>query len=286
MNQKRLVTIQDISCFGKCSITAALPVISALGTEAVVLPTAVLSTHTGEFKNYTFHPLYSEFGKITEHWKSLEIKFDAIYIGYIGSTELIDAVNNFLDNFSDNAVVFLDPAMADNGKFYSGLDNDYAIKLRELCKRADIISPNMTEAMILSDKNPEDYKSEINVKEILKNLSEITDNVIITGVHNNNNNNNLISTVGYEKFTDEYTYADKPLRKGTFYGSGDLFSSAFIGMYINGAPFSDAVKNASDFVNDCIIKTLDEHDKYWYGLKFEQSLGILTDYYRQLRCSE
>ena len=114
MNQKRLVTIQDLSCFGKCSITAALPVISALGTEAVVLPTAVLSTHTGEFKNYTFHPLYTEFSKIAAHWEELQIKFDAIYIGYIGSEELIDAVNAFLDKFSDNAVVFLDPAKADN----------------------------------------------------------------------------------------------------------------------------------------------------------------------------
>lgn len=279
MKQKRLVTIQDLSCFGKCSITAALPVISALGTEAVALPTAVLSTHTGEFKNYTFHPLYSEFDKITAHWNELDIKFDAIYIGYIGSEELIDAVNRFLDNFSDNAVIFLDPAMADNGKYYSGLDESYARKLLDLCKRADIISPNMTEAMILSGNNPEDYKSTDKIKDIMQRLSEITDNIIITGVHNGD----VISTVGYEKSTGEFTYADKPLRSGTFYGSGDLFSSAFIGMYINGAPFNEAVKNASDFVNDCIINTLDEHNKYWYGLKFEQSLGMLTDYYRKLK---
>lgn len=282
MKQKRLVTIQDLSCFGKCSITAALPVISALGTEAVVLPTAVLSTHTGEFENYTFHPLYNEFGKITSHWEELGIEFDAIYIGYIGSEELIDAVNAFLDKFSKNAVIFLDPAMADNGKFYSGLDKGYAKKLYELCKRADIISPNMTEAMILSGNAPENYKNTEGIKDIMRSLSEVTNNVIITGVHNSD----LISTIGYEKFTGEFTYADKPLRSGTFYGSGDLFSSAFIGMYINGAPFSEAVKNASDFVNDCIVRTLDEHEKYWYGLKFEQSLGILTDYYRYLRCSK
>lgn len=279
MKQKRMVTIQDLSCFGKCSITAALPVISALGTEAVVLPTAVLSTHTGEFENYTFHPLYNEFSKIISHWEELGIQFDAIYIGYIGSEELVDAVNIFLDKFSENAVVFLDPAMADNGKYYSGLDKSYAKKLYDLCKRADIISPNMTEAMILSGNNPEEYKNADNLKDIMHSLAEITDNIIITGVHRDN----IISTIGYEKFSDSFTYADKPLRNGTFYGSGDLFSSAFIGMYINGAPFSDAVKNASDFVNDCIVNTLDEHDKYWYGLKFEQSLGLLTDYYRQLK---
>ena len=279
MNQKRLVTIQDLSCFGKCSITAALPVISALGTEAVVLPTAVLSTHTGEFKNYTFHPLYSEFDKISSHWKELNIEFDAIYIGYIGSEELIDAVNRFLDDFSGNAVIFLDPAMADNGKYYSGLDKNYAQKLRELCKRADIISPNMTEAMILSGKNPEDYNKVTDVSEIARNLSELSDNIIITGIHNDK----FIQTVGYDKFTDSFCKADKPIREGVFYGSGDLFSSAFIGMYINGVPFGEAVKNASEFVNDCIENTLDEHDKYWYGLKFEQSLGVLTDYYRKLK---
>ena len=279
MNQKRLVTIQDLSCFGTCSITAALPVISALGTEAVVLPTAVLSTHTGEFKNYTFHPLYSEFDKISSHWKELNIEFDAIYIGYIGSEELIDAVNRFLDDFSGNAVIFLDPAMADNGKYYSGLDKNYAQKLRELCKRADIISPNMTEAMILSGKNPEDYNKVTDVSEIARNLSELSDNIIITGIHNDK----FIQTVGYDKFTDSFCKADKPIREGVFYGSGDLFSSAFIGMYINGVPFGEAVKNASEFVNDCIENTLDEHDKYWYGLKFEQSLGVLTDYYRKLK---
>ncbi len=279
MNQKRLVTIQDLSCFGKCSITAALPVISALGTEAVVLPTAVLSTHTGEFENYTFHPLYSEFDKIAAHWDELKIEFDAIYIGYIGSEELIGAVNRFLDKFSGNAVIFLDPAMADNGKYYSGLDENYAKKLRELCKRADIISPNMTEAMILSGKNPEDYKKISDVREISESLSELSDNIIITGVHNKDS----IQTIGYDSKTKELYIADKPIREGVFYGSGDLFSSAFIGMYINGAQFGEAVKNASEFVNDCIVNTLDEHDKYWYGLKFEQSLGMLTDYYRKLK---
>lgn len=279
MKQKRLVTIQDLSCFGKCSITAALPVISALGTEAVVLPTAVLSTHTGEFQDYTFHPLYSEFDKITAHWEALEIKFDAIYIGYIGSEELIDAVNRFLDKFSEEAIVFLDPAMADNGKYYSGLDEKYAKKLKNLCLRADIITPNMTEAMILTGRNPENYKENGILMEVLEDLSQITDKVIVTGVHNCD----TISTVAYEKFTKKFSSADKPLRSGTFYGSGDLFASSFIGMYINGASFHDAVKNASDFVNDCIIRTLDEHEKYWYGLKFEQSMGILTDYYKKLR---
>lgn len=278
MKQKRLVTIQDLSCFGKCSVTVALPVISALGTETVVLPTAVLSTHTGEFQNYTFHPLYDEFKGICKHWESLKIEFDAIYVGYIGSNELISAVNDFIDRFrKKDTVVFIDPAMADNGKFYSGLDRNYAENLKKLCKKANIISPNITEALILSGKSPEDYKNVKDIKEISEKLSEICDNIIITGIHEEK----TISTVSYDKITNTLSRADKPLYDGVFYGSGDLFASAFIGMYLSGASLSEATKNASDFVNDCILKTLDERDRYWYGLKFEQSLSILTDYQKQ-----
>lgn len=278
MKQKRLVTIQDLSCFGKCSLTVALPVISALGTETVVLPTAVLSTHTGEFENYTFHPLYDEFRGICDHWESLGIEFDAIYVGYIGSNELICAVSDFIDRFKkEDTVVFIDPVMADNGKFYSGLSEDYAKKLASLCRKADIISPNMTEAMILSGNSPADYKKTASLKEIAKKLSDICDNVIITGIHNKD----TISTAAYEKGSDDIYFVDKPLYDGVFYGSGDLFASAFIGMYLDGAALHDATKAASDFVNECILKTLDERDRYWYGLKFEQSLSILTDYQKQ-----
>ena len=164
--------------------------------------------------------------------------------------------------------------MADNGKFYSGLDKDYAKNLAQLCKKADIISPNMTEAMILSGGLPENYKNIDDVKEIAQNLSTLCNKVIITGVHKENS----IATVSYEKETDTLYSAQKPLYDGVFYGSGDLFASAFIGMYLLGASLSEATQNASDFVNDCILKTLDERDKYWYGLKFEQSLSVLTEY--------
>lgn len=277
MKQKRLVTIQDISCFGKCSVTAALPVISALGTETVVLPTAVLSTHTGEFQNYTFHPLHDEFRRIADHWESLGIEFDAIYIGYIGSNELVRAVEHFIDKFKkENTIVFIDPAMADNGKFYSGLGKDYADNLTNLCKKADIITPNITEALILSGKNPENYKENFNAEEITSELSDICENIIITGIHNQNS----ISTIAYEKQTGKLISAEKPMYDGVFYGAGDLFASAFIGMYISGISLSEATKKATEFVNDCIINTLDERDRYWYGLKFEQSLSLLTDFWK------
>ena len=270
---KRIASIQDISCLGKCSLTVALPIISAMGVEACIVPTAVLSTHTGGFNNYTFHPLYDEFRKITRHWESLGMEFDAIYVGYIGNVDLVHAVSDFIDKFAKkDTVVFIDPVMADNGSFYSGLDENYAKELSKLCKKADIITPNMTEAMILSGENPSSYKEPRDIVHLAQSLSSLCENVIITGVHTPQ----TISTIAYDKASGEIFSADKPLYDGVFYGAGDLFSSAFIGLYINGKSLFEATQIASDFVKDCIIKTMDERDKYWYGLKFEQSLPLLT----------
>ncbi len=273
MEQKRLVSIQDLSCFGKCSLSVALPVVSSAGIETVVLPTAILSTHTGEFKEYSFHSLSHQFKEISSHWKKLDIKFDAIYVGYIGSMELIDYVSEFIDEFrGDNTVVFVDPAMADNGKFYSGLGTDYAKKLSALCKKADIISPNLTEAIIMTgfDCPYESFDSK-DTETLIKMLSDICPNPIITGVHSKD----LISTASFKKDNNEFCINSYPIKKGTFYGSGDLFASSFMGYYLNGTPFTEAVKKASFFVNDCIENSMDERDKYWYGLKFEQSLHLL-----------
>lgn len=275
MKQKRLVSIQDLSCFGKCSLSVALPVISSAGVETVVLPTAILSTHTGEFKEYSFHSLKKQFKEISSHWKKLDIKFDAIYVGYIGSMELIDYVSEFIDEFrSEDTVVFVDPAMADNGKFYSGLGEDYAKKLSVLCKKADFISPNLTEAIIMTgfDSQYESFNS-IDTEKLIKKLSCICPNPIITGIHSKD----LISTASFKKDNNEFLINSYPIKNGTFYGSGDLFASSFMGYYLNGVPFTEAVKKASFFVNDCIENSMDEREKYWYGLKFEQSLHLLQN---------
>ena len=170
MKQKRIVTIQDLSCFGKCSITTALPIISALGIETVVLPTAILSNHTGScFSEYTFHSLEGEFDKIADAWESHKISFDAIYVGYIGSLSLIREVERFIDRFGKDTVVFIDPAMADEGALYRGLDNKYSSALTELCKKADIISPNYTEALIMA--NCESSNEEIQAEKLIKTLN-------------------------------------------------------------------------------------------------------------------
>ena len=143
---KRIVTIQDISCVGKCSLTVALPIISAMGIETAVIPTAVLSTHTA-FKNFTYRDLTGDLPKIAKHWKQEKFNFDGIYTGYLGSIEQIDILKEFFKQFkTPNNFIFIDPVMADNGKLYAGFDEKFVREMKELCKMADIIVPNLTEA--------------------------------------------------------------------------------------------------------------------------------------------
>ena len=147
---KRAAAIHDISGFGKCSLTVALPIISAMGIEVSVIPTAVLSTHTGGFTGFTYRDLTGDMRPIAEHWNSLGIKFDAIYSGFLGSVEQIDIVTDFIDDFKEkDTVVLVDPAMADGGKMYTVFDMDFAKQMTRLCAKADIIVPNFTEAAFM-----------------------------------------------------------------------------------------------------------------------------------------
>ena len=145
--QKRVAAIHDISGFGKCSLTVALPIISAAGIETTIMPTAVLSTHTGGFTGYTYRDLTGDLRAIAEHWKSLELHFDAIYSGFLGSFEQIDIVKDFIDMFrADGNITVVDPAMADNGQMYSLFNMEFAKAMASLCAKADIVVPNITEA--------------------------------------------------------------------------------------------------------------------------------------------
>ena len=246
---KRIVTIQDISCFGRCSQTVAIPIISALGIETIPLPTAVLSTHTGEFKDYTFLPLCDEVKKITSHWKKEQLKFDAIYIGYIGSKSQAEFLIDFIDDFADeNTVVYLDPAMADNAELYSGLDDEYVDIIRRLCANADIISPNIYEAMLLvNGECHKDYTDE-DVEYIEKSITALCPKVIITGVHKNDE----ILTIGIDTTKNSKEIKKNKKIDGMFYGTGDIFSSVFIGCYIKGLGFYESISTADEFINECI----------------------------------
>ncbi len=273
---KRLLSIQDISCFGRCSQTVALPIISALGIETVILPTAILSTHTGDFSNYSFLAMNDEIKKITEHWRSINLTFDAIYVGYIGTVALVESICALIDEFSDkNTLIYIDPAMADNAALYSGLDMEYVSEIKKLCKKADIICPNIYEAMLLSDFSCTHSYTAEDIDAITKKTGVLAKKVVITGIHKDDE----IITIGYDRNSKALKQIINKKFDGMFYGTGDIFASTFIGAYLNGLDFFEAIAFSDGFVQKCIENTVAEHDKYWYGINFEACLSYLTDFY-------
>lgn len=275
MKQKRLVSVQDISCIGKCSLTAALPIISAFGIETVVLPTAVLSTHTGGFENYTFKDLTEEIPKITNHWKSLGFEFDAMYSGYLGSPVQLDMVKEFFTSVkNDDNIIFVDPAMADNGVLYNGFSDEFPQKMLSLCAIADVIAPNVTEAAMLCGMEYREQYDEQYIRIMARKLADTgARTVVITGI----SIGDKFGSMCYEAKNDRfYSYCRRKI-EGHYYGTGDIFSSVLCGALTVGFELEKALCAATDFVYESILNTQDELERYKYGVKFEQCLGMITD---------
>ena len=272
---QRILTIQDISCVGKCSLTVALPIISACGVECSVLPTAVLSTHTA-FKGFTFRDLTCDIESIYKHWLDQNIGFDAIYTGYLGSFEQLNLVDSIMQKFKakDNFVL-IDPVMGDNGKLYSGFDNKFALAMANLCKNADIIVPNLTEASYMLDiPYVESYTLDY-VKEILVKLTNLgCKTAILTGV---NLGDGKLGVYGYNKAENKYfSYFREHLPK-SFHGTGDVFASTLCGALSSGKSFDDSIKIAVDFTVQTIIETVKNPDHNWYGVDFEKAFPYLIE---------
>lgn len=272
---KRILSIQDISCVGKCSLTVALPIISAMGIETAILPTAVLSTHTG-FDSFTFHDLTGEIEPIAKKWQELGIGFDAIYTGYLGSFEQIRLVCEIFDSFGDGRLKFVDPAMGDNGSLYSGFDRSFAHEMAKVCARADIIVPNLTEACFMldipyiSEGYDEDY-----IKDILKRLVALgCKKAVLTGV---SIIPDKLGCFGYDGESGEYFeyYNDKIDRSS--HGTGDVFASVCVGALMRGMTLHDACALAADFVCDSIKATIDDENPITYGVHFEKVLPMLWE---------
>ena len=271
MAYKKILTIQDISCVGQCSLTVALPILSACGMETCILPSAVLSTHTAGFSGFTFRDLTDDMPAIQEHWKKENIKFKAIYTGYLGSIKQIGYVRDILKTMgTDDCVRIVDPAMADNGQLYSIFNQDYVEAMKVLCGEADILVPNITEACFLTD---EEYKESYdegyicNLVEKLKALGAKT--VVLTGVSYESGKTGVVV---YENGKMEYYKHDK-IAKGS-HGTGDIYASAFVGALMNDKSVYEAAKIAADYTVKCIINTQGDAD-HWYGAKFETALGDL-----------
>ena len=271
MAYKRILTIQDISCLGQCSLTVALPIISACSHETCILPSAVLSTHTGGFSGYTVNDLSGDFPSIKEHWLKEGISFDAIYTGYLGSTQQIEYVSDIFDTLKrKDAKIIVDPAMADNGKLYWGFDDEYVKGMVYLCSKADIILPNVTEACFLTGVEYKESYDKTYVDLLISKLSEICKGtIIITGVSYDDKEINVVIADNGE----QTPYVHRRISK-SFHGTGDIFSSAFVGAYMQGKSMFDAVQIASDYTVECIENTVDD-ESHWYGTKFETALPSL-----------
>lgn len=273
---KRVVSIQDISCLGKCSLTVALPIISAMGVETCVVPTAVLSTHTGGFSGFTFHDLTQEVAPIAAHWKKEGITFDAIYTGYLGSFEQIELVGQFFDQFGGkDTLVYVDPAMADNGVLYTGFTPEFAKEMGKLCGKADVIVPNLTEAsFMLGLDYVGDQYDEAYIKDLLKQLTGLgCKTAVLTGM---SFEPGKIGAMAYDSVTDTYASYFNEKLPVQFHGTGDVFASACVGALMNGKDLAGALKVAVDYTLECIRETQNDPDARWYGVNFESAIPMLV----------
>ncbi len=278
---KRILTIQDISCFGKCSLTVALPLLSAMGVETVILPTAVLSTHT-LFKGFTCRDLSDQLTPITDHWKREGITFDAIYTGYLGTEEEIDTVIGIIRTFgNDHTLVFVDPAMGDNGKLYPAFNEHYARKNADLCAVADIADPNITEAAFLTGLPYREQYTEDYIREMLLTLAELgTKTPILTGV---SLSEGKTGAMGYDTEKKTFFSYQNDRIPAAYHGTGDIFSSVLAGAFVLGIERTEALKIAADYTALTIAETVKNPENPWYGVDFEKTIPVLVDELKRIR---
>lgn len=263
----RVLAINDISCVGKCSLTAALPVISACGVTCDVLPTALLSTHTGGFEGYTFRDLSDEIPSILKHWESLGLAFDFVYSGYLGNISQIDAVLDVKKRFLKPEGKFIvDPVMGDGGKLYAHFDFKFVEKMRSLCEEADVILPNVTEACLLAEEKYPAQGESLHAEKIINKLRSSHTCPVVTGVEEGNEN-----AVYYANGKDIKRYA-LPNAEGFFCGAGDVFASAFTGCLARKKTLSEAIKLSADFTTASIFRTKRAGTDKRYGLLFEEEI--------------
>lgn len=267
---KKIVSIQDISCYGQCSLTVALPVLSSFGIETAILPSAILSTHTGGFTGFTCLDLTDEMPAIVNHWEKEQITFDAIYTGYIGDARQFDTIRSTRRLLKNGGLLLVDPAMADNGKLYPALTEDIVEGMRGIVREADVILPNLTEAAFLLNEPYQTSYSGPEIQELLKKLASMgPEIVILTGV---SCEDGRIGAVSYNKATGEAVeYYTEKIEKN-YHGTGDVFSSVAIAEILNGKDMPEVLKAACEFVVKCIKNTLPDNS-HGYGVKFESVLA-------------
>ncbi len=273
--QKRVAAIHDISCFGKCSLTVALPMLSAAGLETCCIPTAVLSTHTGGFSGYTYRDLTEDILPIARHWNSLNLHFDAVYSGFLGSDRQIDIICRVLDEIaSTDTFVMVDPVMGDNGSLYSVFSNDFPVAMRRLCARADLIVPNMTEAFLLLD---EPYHhgpyTEQEIHHLLDRLAELCPGqIVLTGVHFDKK---MLGAATLDRKIGTREFVLRERVEGFYHGTGDVYASTLLAALLRGFSLSKAASIAADYTVLSILATKEIDKDLRYGVNFERNLPVL-----------
>lgn len=269
---KRVAAIHDISCVGRCSLTVALPLLSAAGIETNIIPTAILSTHTGEFQGYTWHDLTDEILPIAKHWATLNRHYDAVYTGYFGSIRQLSIVDQVFSLIGDKGTLrYVDPVMADNGRLYTNFSEDYVREMTKFCKKADIILPNITEAcfMLGMDYRPGPY-SKAFIEDLIRRLSDFGGQaVILTGVWFEEKK---YGAAALNCNSGEITYALEEHIAGCFHGAGDVLASSFLAEYLNHKSISESIAAAVHFTYRAIAETKKSGEPLKYGLCFEQLL--------------
>jgi len=272
MIQKRVLAIHDISCFGKCSLTVALPIISSAGIECTVMPTAVLSTHTGGFTGFTYRDLTDDLLPILKHWKSLDLKFDAIYTGFLGSFEQIDIVSSIIDELrGKDTIVIVDPVMADNGELYSIFDPSFPSGMKKLCKKANVILPNITEAVLLlgEEYRPGPYSKEY-IQNLLQKLSSINnDRVVLTGVFFDEKD---LGAATYDHISGKTSFSLHKIIPGYYHGTGDVFGSAVVSSLVKDCSLERSADIAVNLTAESIERTRNAGTDIRFGVDFETGL--------------
>ncbi len=269
--EKRVLTIQDTSCVGQCSLTVALPILSVCGIETAILPSALLSTHTSGFTGFTVLDLTNEFPKIMQHWKKENITFDGVYTGYVLASQ-IDYIREICNTFN-KGVKIIDPVMADHGSFYYGFDKAFAQKMCSLCYGADVILPNLTEAAFLLDEEcvlngyDERYIEQL-CERLTKKLSVKT--VVLTGV---SFSEDKLGVCVYENGRADYYFTEKITKN--FHGTGDIYSSAFVAGYVLGKTAMDSASIAADYTVEAMKLTMPYQNEHNYGVFFEKAMPVL-----------
>lgn len=267
---KRIAAIHDLSGFGRASLTSIIPVLSTMGFQVCPMPTAILSTHTGDFEDYSFLDLTNSMIDFMNHWKSLNLEFDCIYSGFLGSAKQIEIVCEFIDTFgNENNLKVIDPVMGDNGRLYSTMGDSMVVNMKKLITKADIITPNFTEAAYLLDKNVDENINENTIKDWLRELSDKGPKIVIITSVPDINHNHCTNVIAYNKEDDIFWKVACKYISAFYPGTGDIFTSVLTGSLLQGDSLPIALDRSMQFITNCI--------KASYGFKYPNREGVLLE---------